>query len=65
MHEGDNNTGTGISVEKIGSLFQSFAMKIQIPLLERRVYVLMVKPSVRRRIHWSLTQPAAATLKAS
>ena len=51
LYEGDNDIAQGISPTKIRNTFLALVAKIHRPLPQTRIYVLAIKPSVRR---WNL-----------
>jgi len=58
LYEGDNDIAQGVSPEKIRDTFLALAVKIHRPLPDARVYVLAIKPSVRRWTLWPKMQRA-------
>lgn len=52
LYEGDNDLGSGIAPETIAEAFRAFFRKVHDALPECRIYVLSVKPSIKRWHLW-------------
>jgi len=52
LYEGDNDVAQGISPETITDTFRKFVAKVHKELAECRIYVLAIKPSIRRWEMW-------------
>ena len=51
LYEGDNDIGSGMSPKQICEAFESFVSTVQKGLPEARIYVISIKPSLKR---WNL-----------
>lgn len=58
LYEGDNDIAQGISPKKIRDTFLALVARIHRSLPEARIYVLSIKPSVRRWNLWPRMQKA-------
>lgn len=65
IYEGDNDTGSyGVPPAKIAEQFEAIVAKIHAALPETRVYVVSVKPSIRRWANWPEAVEANKLLQA-
>jgi lysophospholipase L1-like esterase len=58
LYEGDNDVAKGVPPAKIHETFRAFAGKVHAAIPECRIYVLSIKPSVKRWTMWSDMQEA-------
>jgi lysophospholipase L1-like esterase len=65
LYEGDNDTNLGISPAKIRSTFDAFVSTVHRTLPKTRIYVLSIKPSIRRWHLWSQMEETNTLLKAA
>lgn len=63
FYEGDNDIAERIQPEEIASTFQLFADKVWETLPETRIYVISIKPSIRRFPRWGYIQQANQLLQ--
>ncbi len=52
LYEGDNDIAQGVSPEKVWKTFNAFVKKVHERLPQTRIYVLAIKPSIRRWHLW-------------
>lgn len=65
VYEGDNDTGSyNVPPAKIAEQFEAIVAKVHAALPETRVYVVSVKPSVRRWAVWAQAQETNELLQA-
>ena len=64
LYEGDNDIAHGISPEKVAEKFQAFSTKVHEALPYCRIYVLSIKPSIRRWALWPKAQTANGLINA-
>ncbi len=64
LYEGDNDVAQGIPPGQIAETFRAFAKKVHDELPECRIYVLSIKPSIKRWSMWPTMQEANALLEA-
>jgi lysophospholipase L1-like esterase len=65
LYEGDNDiTYKNVSPEDVRNTFKAFVDKVHAALPETRIYVLSIKPSIRRWNFWPDMQTANSLLKA-
>ena len=65
LYEGDNDIAKGISPEQIAATFRAFVTKVHAELPECRIYVLSIKPSIKRWSLWATMQEANALMEAT
>lgn len=53
LYEGDNDIGQGIAPAKIAATFGELVAKIHGALPEARIYVISIKPSIKRWAMWT------------
>lgn len=63
FYEGDNDIAERIQPEVIAATFQTFADKVWESLPETRIYVISIKPSIRRFPRWGYIQQANQRLQ--
>ena len=64
IYEGDNDTARGVPIATVLQQFNDIVARVHEALPETRIYVMAVKPSVRRVEVWPLAQELSAGLKA-
>lgn len=64
VYEGDNDVAQGIPPQKIADTFQAFARGVHKELPECRLYVLAIKPSIKRWHMWPSMKEANALITA-
>ena len=63
LYEGDNDIGKGIDKKYILNAFTSFVSKVHTKLPECRIYIISVKPSIKREALWPKQQQLNSKLK--
>jgi lysophospholipase L1-like esterase len=63
VYEGDNDVAGGMAPEQILEAFTNFAARIHAALPATRIYVISIKPSIRRWAIWPQMQAANALLR--
>jgi lysophospholipase L1-like esterase len=63
IYEGDNDTSQGLSTEQILEKFNTLASKLTSDNPELRVYIISIKPSIKRAALWADMEKTNAALK--
>ena len=58
IYEGDNDIGSGIAPETVAETFHAFVAKTHEKLPDARIYVICIKPSIKRWSMWSKMKQA-------
>lgn len=64
VYEGDNDIACGVAPEQVRDAFAAFVAKVRRALPDVRIYVLSVKPSIRRWKKWPQMRAANGLIEA-